>query len=321
MAKKEYRFNPHTLNYEVITAPFRIRIFHLLRKVLVGLILVSVMNFLFSFFFYTPKMYRIQRHNRDLVLKYDILSEKIDAATRKIRQIKQRDNGVYRALFAADTLSIPGVYSDYPDSKYAPLKQDRYAAIMTGTWKKMDALARLMYLESKSMDELQALSADKEKMASAIPAIWPIDRRGLRGHIGAFGGRNHPTLGRFMQHTGIDLGGKTGAPVYATGDGVVVTDPFNRGTGYGIQVLIDHGFGYRTRYAHLNKALVTPGQRVRRGEVIGELGNTGRSTGPHLHYEVLYRGVHVNPVNYFRRDMSDEEFGRIIESAAATTFE
>ncbi|MDR2886329.1 MAG: M23 family metallopeptidase [Rikenellaceae bacterium] len=321
MAQKEYKFNPQTLTYEVITAPFRIRFYRMLRKLLIGLILVSISNFLFSFFFYTPKMYRIQRNNRELVLKYGILEDKISAATRKIEEIRHRDQMVYRALFAADTLSIPGIYTDYPDSKYAVMAQDRYAGIMVGTWKNLDALTRLMYLESKSMDDLQALSADKEKMATAIPAIWPIDRNGLRGRIGAFGGRNHPTLGRFQMHTGVDLGGRIGAPVYATGDGRVVIEAENRGTGYGIQVLIDHGFGYKTRYAHLNKALVVLGQRVRRGEVIGELGNTGRSTGPHLHYEVIYRGQHVNPVNYFRRDMSDDDFREIIDNAAATTFE
>ncbi len=321
MAKKQYKFNPQTLTYEVITLPFRIRFYRALRKVFIGLILVCILNFLFSFFFYTPKMYRILSHNRELVLKYGILEDKIAAAMKKLEEIKHRDNYVYRSLFAADTLNIPGVYADYPDTKYAPMAADRYGELMIGVWKNLDALTRLMYLESKSLDDLQLLARDKEKMAVAVPAIWPIDRRGLRGHIGAFGGRNHPTLGRFLMHTGVDLGGKIGAPVYATGHGRVIVEAQNHGSGYGIQVLIDHGFGYRTRYAHLNKSLVIPGQTVRRGEVIGELGNTGRSTGPHLHYEVIYMGRPVNPVNYFRRDMSDEDFKEIIESAAETTFE
>ncbi len=321
MALKEYKFNPQTLTYEVITAPFRIRFYRLLRKIFIGLILVSLMNIVISYFFYTPKMYRINRNNRELVLKYALLEDKIAATTRKIEEIRHRDNMVYRALFAADTLSIPGVWTQYPEQKYAAMRGDRYAEVMTDAWKHLDAMARLMYLESRSLDDLQVLARDKEKMALAVPAIWPIDRRGLRGRIGAFGGRNHPILGRFMMHTGVDLGGKTGAPVYATGNGVVVSEENNRGSGYGLQILIDHGFGYRTRYAHLNKILVAPGQIVRRGEVIGELGSTGRSTGPHLHYEVIYRGKHVNPINYFRRDMSDAEFEQVIENAAETTFE
>ena len=146
------------------------------------------------------------------------------------------------------------------------------------------------------------------------------DRRNLRGHIGAFGSRVHPISGRISGHQGIDLGGRTGNPVYATGDGTVAFN--NEGVrGYGLQVLIDHGFGYKTRYAHLSKILVSPGQKVKRGELIGEVGSTGRSTGPHLHYEVIYRGQHVDPINYFSRDMTEAEFEKIIESARATTYE
>ncbi len=321
MARKHYRFNPQTLTYEVITAPFRIRFYRALRKLLVGFILVCIMNFFISFFLYTPKMYRINKHNRELVAKYGLLEDKIRAATKKLEEIKHRDNRVYRALFAADTLSIPGIYTPYPDSKYDAIQNDRYSAMMTGAWKNLDAMTRLLYLESKSLDDLQALAQDKEKMALSIPAIWPIDRRKMRGSLGAFGMRNHPIRKRFIMHYGVDMGGRVGDPVYATGNGRVVVEPENRGTGYGRQVLLDHGFGYRTRYAHLNKALVIPGQTVRRGEQIGELGNTGTSTGPHLHYEVMYMGKHVDPVNYFRRDMSEEEFKDIIESAGATTFE
>ena len=319
MAKKEYKFNPQTLTYEVIAAPFRIRFYRLLRKILIGFILASVFNFVFSFFFYTPKMYRISRENSELILKYDILRDKIKAATRKIEEIKHRDQNVYRSLFAADTLSIPGIYTPYPDEKYASAAEDRFAPLMVDTWKDLDAMTRLLYLESKSLDQLQILSKDKEKMATAIPAIWPIDRRNLRGSIGALGGRNHPILHRLIMHEGIDLGARTGDPVYATGNGVITDNRVGRG--YGKQILIDHGFGYKTRYAHLSKIDVIPGQQVKRGEKIGEVGSTGRSTGPHLHYEVIYMGRHVDPINYFRRDMSEEDFERIIEEAKATTYE
>lgn len=321
MAQKEYKFNPQTLTYEVITAPFRIRFYRVLRKILIGLILVCLMNFVFSYFFYTPKMYRINKHNRELVLKYSLLEDKIRAAKKKIDEIKHRDNLVYRSLFGADTMAMAGIYNPYPDSKYAYLQNDMYSPLMTSTWKELDALGRFIYQESKSFDELHLLAKDKSLMATAVPAIWPIDRKGLRGRIGTFGWRNHPILGRNMRHTGVDLGGRIGAPVYATGNGKVIVESNNRGSGYGVQVLIDHGFGYRTRYAHLNRALVTPGQQVVRGEKIGELGNTGRSSGPHLHYEVIYRGVPVDPINYLRRDMDEKDFQTIIENAAETTYE
>lgn len=320
MSKKRYRFNPQTLTYEVVTAPLRLRFYRFLRKLLIGFILASIVNFVFSYFFLTPKMYRIDQSNNELVMKYGILQNKIKAANRKLVEIKHRDNNVYRKLFAADTLDIEGVYTPYPMSKYEEFVGDRYEQLITTTWKDLDAITRLLYLESRSLDDLQVLSLDKEKMAVAIPAIWPIDRSKLRGHIGAYGGRNHPILRRYLFHSGIDLGANTGTPVYATGD-ATVSPLDNRGYGYGKQILLDHGFGYKTRYAHLSKVLVTPGQKVKRGELIGEVGSTGRSTGPHLHYEVLYMGKHVNPINYFRKDMDETEFKRIIESARATTYE
>ncbi|MCD7969213.1 MAG: M23 family metallopeptidase [Alistipes sp.] len=321
MAKKKYKFNPETLTYEVIVTPLRLRFYRFLRKLLIAFILASVVNFLFSYFFYTPKMAAINRETGEILVKYAILNDKIEAATNKVNEIKQRDHNVYRLLFAADTLGIDGIYDPYPDTRYSRLLADEtYGDLTYGTWAGLDDLARLIYLESLSMDELQDMSLDKEKMSSSIPAIWPIDKRKLKGNIGAFGGRNHPILGRYMMHTGIDLGADRGTPVYATGDGVVIRDP-DRGTGYGLQVLINHGFGYKTRYAHLSKITVEPGQHVKRGEVIGEVGSTGRSNGNHLHYEVIYMNQHVNPINYFRRDMDEAEFQKIIEMAQATTYE
>ncbi len=317
MASKKYKFNPQTLTYEVIAIPLRLKFYRVLRKVLIGFILASVVNLLFSYFFLTPKMYNINRANNELLLKYDILNSKIAAANSRLMEIKQRDNNVYRSLFAADTLSVDGIYTPYSDAKYAAFRGDRFAGLMLSTWHSLDAMARVLYLESRSLDELETLSRNKELMADAIPAIWPIDKRSLKHRIGAFGTRVHPILGRSIFHKGVDLGAKQGTPVYATANGRVAFD--NEGaSGYGKQVLLNHGFGYKTRYAHLSKMLVVPGQLVKRGEKIGEVGNTGRSTGDHLHYEVIYKNRNVDPLNYFSRDMSEEEFSRIIDDAATT---
>lgn len=318
--KKRYKFNPQTLTYEVIAAPFKIRFYRIARKILLGFVLASIVNFLFSFFFYTPKMYRITQNNNELLMKYAVLEGKIAASTKRLMEIKHRDQSVYRSLFGEDSLSIEGIYMPYNDKIYTDMSYDMYSDLMVDTWQSLDAMTRLLYLESVSFDQLQRLSTEKEKLATSVPAIWPIDKRFLRGSIGAFGGRNHPVLGRFAFHSGIDLGSRTGTPVYATGNGVVTLDN-KGGAGYGKQILINHGFGYKTRYAHLSKINVVPGQVVRRGEVIGLVGNTGRSTGPHLHYEVIYRGNTVNPINYFRRDMSEQELQKIIESAKETTYE
>ncbi len=300
--------------------PFRIRFYAFLRSVLIGFLLASLLNLVLSLFFYTPKMYGIEERKGELLLKYEVLNDKVEAATARLAELQHRDREVYRSFFGVDTLSLHGVDTPYPAQKYAHLDEDRYTGLMTDTWMGLDAMSRTLYQSSKSLDELELLALNKEVLAEAIPAIWPMDKRLMRGGIGAFGTRRHPISFRIHRHTGIDLGGRIGTPIYATGDGVVMADP-HAGRGYGIQVLVDHGFGYVTRYAHLNKALVEPGQRVKRGEIIGELGNTGRSTGPHLHYEVIYRGIHVDPLNFFSRDMSEEEFAAIIESAKETTYE
>ena len=322
MAKKEHRFNPQTLTYEVITAPFRLRTYRLLRKILIGFILISVANVLFSYFFYTPKMYRINRANRELVMKYRIMQDRLKASERKIAEIRHRDQSVYRALFSTDTLSLDGIYTEYPSEKYRPMADDSYSSLMIGTWKQMDALARQLYLESVSFDQLQILAKNKEKLSSAIPATWPIDINKLRNGIGAFGMRRHPIYGRYIMHKGIDLACNVGDAVYATGDGVVEKVDLNRARhGYGTFVIINHEFGYKTRYAHLNKVFVKPGDPVVRGQLIAEAGRTGGVTGPHLHYEVMYMGQVVNPINYFNKDMTAEEYNKLMEEMHETTME
>ena len=286
------------LTREVVTAPFRLKTYRLIRKILIGFILASLANFLFSYFFYTPKMYRILSDNRELTIRYRILQDRIRTAQRRVDEIRHRDNGVYRSLFATDTLSVPGVW--------------------------LDALARTIYLESVSFDELQLLSKNKEQMATAVPAIWPIDRKALHNnHIGAFNPRRfHPILHRIVAHEGIDLGCDRGTPVYASGDATVeLAEGAGYNGGYGHQVLLNHEFGYKTRYAHLSDVLVKPGDKVKRGQIIARTGNTGRSSGPHLHYEVILKGTPVNPINYFNRNMSAEEYEELMENLRETNFE
>ena len=321
---EELSHEAQCLTRDVVTAPFRLKTYRLIRKILIGFILVSIANVLFSYFFYTPKMYRILRDNRETVIRYRILQDRIRTAQRRVDEIRHRDNYVYRSLFSTDTISIPGVWMPYPESKYAPMADDDYAPLMVGTWQQIDALARTLYLESISMDELQRLSRNKEQLASAVPAIWPIDRKALHNnHIGAFNPRRfHPILHRIIAHEGIDLGSDRGTPVYATGDATVeIAAASGYNGGYGHQVLLNHEFGYKTRYAHLSDVLVQVGDTVKRGQIIGKVGNTGRSSGSHLHYEVIHKGVPVNPINYFNRDMTAEEYERLMENLRETNFE
>ena len=298
--------------------PLRVRAYRVLRKVLIGFIMASVVNFVFSYFFHTPKVYNLGHRNTELLMQYRMLQDKIDLASRELSEIESRDKGIYRSIFALDT--IPPMNSldplDYVDpSRFA---HSRYGAAISYAGGSLSLLRERLYRQSVSLDTLQVMAKDKERMTEAIPAIWPLDRNRIR-NIGAFGIRVHPIFKTVKRHDGVDFSGEKNTPIYATADGVVSKNTVE--SGYGNSVVIDHGYGYQTRYAHLNKSLVKVGQRVHRGEKIALMGNTGRSTGTHLHYEVIYRGVHVNPLSYVSRDMSDEDFRKIIESAKNVIYE
>ena len=298
----------------------RVGRYPLLRKLLVGFIAISLVNLIISYFIYTPKIYSIDSENRELVIKYNILQDRIRSLESRIDDIHYRDISVYRSLFSVDTLAIEGIYTPYADSKYAALQGDEYTTLMTDSWKSIDNLARKAYATSLSLDQLQILAKNKERMSFAIPAIWPIDRTQLDWFY-SFGMRaRHPIYNTRKMHKGVDMSCKRGVPVYATGDAIVqMTDEGQRRRGYGRQILLNHEFGYKTRYAHLHKIFVKEGDRVTRGQLIGEVGSTGGSTGPHLHYEVIYMGRHVNPVNYFNRNMSSDEYKQLMDKMKHNT--
>lgn len=281
-------------------------------KLIVAMLIAALSNMLFSATLDTPKMSSIRRSNRRLEQRFEILQGKIASAERTLADIKHRDQYVYRPLLGVDTLNIPAVYSDYLDSKYEPLLEDEYYGEMTvAAWKRMDRLMRSIYYSSLALDTTQKLAESKEEYSSNIPAIWPIDRTKLKHVSSLYGMRNHPILGIWRMHEGVDLTAPAGTAVYATGNGTVSQSQVRNG--YGELVEIDHGFGYKTRYAHLSARFVKPGDKVTRGQVIGEVGNTGVSSGPHLHYEVRYRDNTVNPIHFFNKDMSAESYKEIQE--------
>ncbi len=289
--------------------------YNILRQMLIGFIVISLLNMIISQLFYTPKMHIIASENRELVLKYEILQSRIASMQSKVAEIRHRDHFVYRPLFSSDSLAIQGIFAPYADSKYAELVNDEYSELMKSTWLSLDAVTRQTYALSRSLDEVQSLAKDKEKMSLAIPAIWPIDRTKLKAFY-AFGMRQkHPILKIRTMHKGVDMSTDYGVPVYASGDGVVEkVEQGKRRRGYGRQIVINHKFGYKTRYAHLQKMFVKPGEKVQRGQLIGEVGSSGGSTGPHLHYEVIYLGKQVNPVNYFNRNMTSDEYRQLMEN-------
>ncbi|MFR4024975.1 MAG: peptidoglycan DD-metalloendopeptidase family protein [Alistipes indistinctus] len=300
MAKKRYKFNPQTLTYEVITIPFRIKFYRALRKVLIGFILASIVNVLFSFFFYTPKMYRISRDNNELLIKYNMLNDKLRAATARLQEIRHRDNSVYRSLFGTDSLNMQGIYTPYPDSKYKqPEQRPLHAPDGFGTWKELDGMSRAAVPRVEIARRAGGTHGQKQGDDGRS------DSRHLAGQPNATcadtsvhsvpGAIRSP--GRIAGHQGIDLGGRVRQiPSTPTGRRPRSHSITRASADTGKQVLIDHGFGYKTRYAHLSKILVAPGQYVqprradRRGRQHRTLDGTRTS-----HYEVIYRGPARRP--------------------------
>jgi murein DD-endopeptidase MepM/ murein hydrolase activator NlpD len=201
-------------------------------------------------------------------------------------------------------------------NRYKELEGYDYSELVMLTSKKLDRLMKQVVVQSKSFDEVVRLARDKEKWLACIPAIQPILNKELNALTSHFGYRFDPVYkGTTKMHEGIDLTASVGTDVYATGDGVVKDVEFS-GRGYGNQITINHGYGYTTRYAHLSRIDIQPGQKIKRGDIIGGVGNTGKSVGPHLHYEVRKNGTPLNPVNFFYQDLSPEEYDRMIEMSA-----
>ena len=270
-------------------------------KLGISLLIAVILNIAITSFTDTPKMVKIREENHRLEDKFSVLQQKIASAERIIEDIIQRDQEIYRPLLGIDTLHIAEIYAEYNDSKYASLGEDDiYGGDILQAWLDMDGLSRMTYYASLCLDETQALAENKEEFSLVIPAIFPIDRTQLRRISSPYGYRVHPVLRYRVMHEGIDFAAPTGTEVYATGNGTVVKA--SREPSYGNYIEINHGFGYRTCYAHLSKIFVCVGDSVTRGHTIGLVGSTGRSTGPHLHYEVRYRGTPVNPESYYDKN-------------------
>ncbi len=313
MAEKESNTNAKEVAKQVDRSHFRLRAYAVVRTLLVGFLIISTTNAIFSYAFYTPKAQRINNDNRELVAKYNALQRQIESAQSRLDQIATRDNQVYRSLFGVDTLPSFSATKPYPRANYESLEGDPYSPLLIETWERLDILAKNIYHQSLSFDELQQFAKSRERLSNAIPAVWPIDRTALK-YIGSFGMRFHPIYKRWLMHKGVDLTCDKGSFVYATGDAVVQSSQLGmRSSGYGQMLMLRHEFGYQTRYAHLSKRLVSVGDTVRRGDIIGLVGSTGGSTGPHLHYEVIVKGKVVNPLNYFNRNMSKEEYQKLME--------
>lgn len=315
MTKKRFRYNPQTLTFDHVDIPLRKRLANLAIRFLFSIIVAGIIGLTYSYFFDTPKEKILKRENAELALRFELFEKKLSDASRTLDEIQNRDNHIYRSIFEVDTipstLRLGGIggsnhYSNFDGMMNAELLTRTAALLDQVTWK--------VYIQSKSFDEVISLAKNKEQMILSVPAIQPVSINELSRISDYFGTRKDPFTKERKVHQGIDFVGPRGTPVYATGKGEVVMAEFSF-FGYGNVVLIDHGFGYKSRYAHLEKILVEPGQMITRGQIIGTLGNSGRSTGPHLHYEVLLRNNPVDPINYFN-DMSQDEYEMMVKKSS-----
>ena len=264
----------------------------------------------------TPKTALLEKRNAVLLASIADVNDRMDEQNAALIELQQRDNVVYRSVFGMDEIPQAVRNAGFGGvDRYAGMKNFMNADYLISTRNKMDILTKKTYVQSLSFDDIQALSARAGDMANCVPSIYPVVPEKSIHQTSSFGYRSDPINGSAKFHSGIDIGGPRGTDVYATGDGVVVRVEYNY-YGYGVLVDIDHGFGYTTRYGHLLKATVIVGQRVSRGEKIAELGNSGRSTGPHLHYEVLYKDKPVNPWNFFSNDITPAEYLSMISKSS-----
>ena len=312
--KTYYLYNPNTLSYERVYPSTKDRVFAVLRHLSTGVIFVVVTLVVIFYFFDSPGESRLRKVNRLLQTQYEVLSLRLNEALEVLDDIQQRDETLYRTIFQAESIPESVRKSGFGGAnRYEHLMSLSNADLVVSTTKKMDMLRKQLYIESNSLDELISLGKNQEERSKCIPAIQPIANKDLRRTASGYGMRIDPIYRTPRFHSGMDFSAKIGTEIYATGNGTVKFAAWKQG--YGKCLIIDHGYGYQTLYGHMDKFKVRVGQKVTRGQVIGEVGNTGKSTGPHLHYEVLVRGKHDNPSKYYFMDLTPEEYDQMIQIA------
>ena len=312
--KTYYRYNPNTLDYERVYPSAKDRIFSVLRHLSTGIAFGIATFFVMMYVIDSPRESQLQKENRLLQTQYEVLDLRLNNAMDILDDIQQRDENLYRAIFQAESIPESIRKSGFGGTnRYKQLMEASNSELVVSTTRKMDMLRKQLYVQSNSLEELIEMGKNQEERMKCIPAIQPISNKDLKQTASGYGMRIDPIYRTPHFHSGMDFSAKIGTDIYATGDGKVVYSAWKQG--YGNCVIIDHGYGFKTLYGHMSKYKVRVGQRVTRGQVIGEVGNTGKSTGPHLHYEVIVRGRYDNPAKYYYMDLTPEEYDRMIQIA------
>lgn len=308
-----YRFNPSTLSYERVEATWRDRLKRISSTVALGVVLGAIFTVVVFNLFDSPKEKILKEEISQYKRALTTLNKSVDRCNSVLADLEDRDSSVYRTIFGAAPIS---------DARRRPVSQDygkmggrASSKMIVNTQLRVDTLEQRLYSQSLSLDEIHKMAGTKQQRMATMPAIMPI-KKGQCRVVSGFGMRYHPILHYRRMHTGIDLAAQGGTPVYATGDGRV--EVAGRGAnlgGYGMCIVINHGYGFKTLYGHLSDVKVCQGQKVKRGELIGNVGRTGLSQGYHLHYEVIQNGNKVNPVLFFFNDLTPAEFDDVIDAA------
>jgi len=317
MKKIKYYFNTHTLRFEKVDTPLKVRLLQLFgfiaASIVTGVVIVAI---LFQYID-SPKEKLLRQQNESYKANYSLVQQRLKQLELQMTELESRDNEVYRSIFESSPIPDSARLKNMDALKEAKLIQNLSSSdLLQNMIDQLNNLSVRTSFQDKSFMEITSMVKNKEKLLRAIPAIQPVSNKNLNRIGGSFGYRIDPVYKDFRFHQGLDFTAPSGTPIYATADGVVQIAGFST-DGYGNKVVINHGFGYQTLYGHMFRVKAKAGQTVKRGEVIGYIGNTGKSTGPHCHYEVIKRGIKVDPVYYFYNDLTPAQFDRILKAAAA----
>jgi len=312
MAKKKFHFNPETLNYEPVVRSFA----NLLRQILIhavsGVSLGVVFFFIFVSTVQSPEEKQLSEEKRNMQAQYKVLQRQFDEVQEVLTDLQQRDDNLYRVAFQADPIPLAVRKGTSANTNYYEQLLDMTnSEVVVSTTKKLNELKKQLYIQSRSYDDLVLLAKNREASLQCLPAIQPVLNKDLSRMASGYGWRIDPVYHTRRFHAGMDFTAPTGTDIYATANGTVQSAGWQQG--YGNCVQISHGYGYLTLYGHMSAFKVHAGQTVRRGDVIGLVGSTGKSTGPHLHYEVHYKGAVMNPQNYYYLDLSPADYDRMVQ--------
>ena len=316
MKKIKYYYNTNTLRYEKLETPLRVILLRIFGFVAAALVTAALISYAAFQFIGSPKERILEQRNKALKDNYYDLADSLKAVQQQMKELEKRDNDVYRAIFEAapipDSARAKELENKLEVASVERLKDQQLVASITNTLANLNSRIKA---QQKSYDEVDDLVKNKEQLLSHTPAIQPVSNKDLNRIASGFGYRIDPVYKTTKFHAGLDFSAPQGTPIYATADGTVTTAG-STGNGFGNHVVINHGYGYETLYGHMVRVKASNGQLVKRGEVIGWVGSTGKSTGPHCHYEVHKNGVAVNPIYYFFNDLTPEQFQTMLEMSA-----